>query len=144
MRGRRKEELATYPTLETNRLLAIAARVKHPFPTGRPRRTKRRSSNSEESSPHRLYLAHCWIVSLRQKLATVRERFSQGYHEWIIELVEANCEIEKYSGGEALGGRQARNVDCRTICEPILRANNCYCLCCCARHREECPVHRLS
>ena len=67
-----------------------------------------------ESSPHRLYLAHCWIVSLRQKLATVREPFSQRYHERIIELVEANCEIEKYSGGEALG-RQARNVDCKTI-----------------------------
>lgn len=96
-----------------------------------------------ESFPHRLYLGHCWIISLRQKLATVREPSSQRNHEWIIHLVEENREIEKYNGGEALGS-MACKVNCKTVCEPILQANNCYCLCCCARHREECPVHHLT
>ena len=96
-----------------------------------------------ESFPHRLYLANCWIISLRKKLVTVQEQPSQRNVEGTIHLVEANCELERYSGGEPLR-RNACKVDCKTICEPILKANSCYCLCCCRRHREECPVHRIT
>ena len=96
-----------------------------------------------ESFPHRQYLGYCWRTYLYQKLATDREPASQQNLEKAISLVESNCEIEKYSGGDPLV-RNVREVNCTAICEPILVDNSSHCLCSCRRHREECPVHRLT
>jgi hypothetical protein len=36
-----------------------------------------------------------------------------------------------------------RKFDCKSFgCERVIREKLSFCLCCCFRHREECPVHR--
>jgi hypothetical protein len=79
---------------------------------------------SGESFPHRLYLAECWVASLYVKLATG----SDGI-ENIISLIQANCE----SLHKTAKRRIATKVDCRSICDPVLKAQGTargsFCLC---------------
>jgi len=96
-----------------------------------------------ESFPHRTHLVNGWVIHLSQKMATVRELSVKKDIEWTISLVERNCETEKHSGGEA-PRRNVYEIDCGKTCEPALLSKSCECLCCCRRHREECPVHRLT
>ncbi|KAN0077781.1 hypothetical protein V8E54_006085 [Elaphomyces granulatus] len=89
-----------------------------------------------ESFPHRMYLADCWLTSLYMKLAAG----SEGV-EKMISLVQQSCGSLHQSAER----RVANVVDCRMICEPILKAqgtaNGSSCLCGCGRHREMCPIH---
>jgi|SRR5467141_560509 len=89
-----------------------------------------------ESFPHRMYLADCWLTSLHMKLAAG----SEGV-EKMISLVQQSCGSLHQSAER----RVANVVDCRMICEPILKAqgtaNGSSCLCGCGRHREVCPIH---
>lgn len=99
-----------------------------------------------ESTPHRLYLAHCWLIFL-YGLAESRSQesaHSEDYHR-IIYLVQKSCPT-LFSDQEDLGNhaskRKWHGTDCERLCCRVLREKSCYCLCCCSLHREECPVHR--
>jgi hypothetical protein len=87
-----------------------------------------------ESYPHRQYLAQCWMAFLLGKSTE---------DQTMISLVQKSCTVLALPKHEPPRCRR-RKMDCEQICQPVLDANSCHCLCGCFTHREECPVHKLA
>ena len=87
------------------------------------------------SNSHRMYLASCWLSFLNRTQASpdivTLVRDSIVYHGW-------HCNDRD---DEEQPTQIRQKVDCRQLCHPVLKARSCFCLCLCAIHREECPVH---
>ena len=95
-----------------------------------------------EFQPHRMYLAHCWMISLRIKLAAAEPR-SKATIKQLISLVQEHCRITDRNELETGHMRRGKRI-CGEVCNPVLLEGRCYCLCSCGWHREECPVHRIA
>ena len=100
--------------------------VAAPVPTG-----ENRIFTLGRSFPHRLYLAECWLGWNHRMSAA-------GEQDLPIALIERSCP-SLHERAPAV-----KRIDCDHICSPVLLAGSSHCLCCCGRHREECPVHRLT
>jgi hypothetical protein len=99
-----------------------------------------------ESEPTRKYTARCWVAFLKGKLARP-DQWQQSDLAGTITLVQDSCPIlssdHRYSLRESnqTAKHWGRN-DCDKICQPVFKEKRCWCLCCCPKHREDCPVHR--
>jgi hypothetical protein len=97
-----------------------------------------------EAYPHRLHLAHGWQSFLwREQCRRKSETPELEEYVELASLLRNSCPTLFPDDDNPDEGLK-RKFDCKSFgCERVIREKLSFCLCCCFRHREECPVHRF-